>query len=190
MEFEKLKEIIVDVLNVGEEDVKMESTFVDDLGADSLDIFQIIMGIEEAFDIEIENEDAEKIVTVGDAVEQIDKHLALPYTVKVMDYNKNEEVDIKIKSFKKILAIIKNSKRYNPMDQILRFKPGFKVTDLIDISGCKNLTELNIYNSFALLKITKPGKAGTDIGSEKSPQSTRVDDYVISVRKISKYADI
>ena len=71
MEFEKLKEIIVDVLNVGEEDVKMESTFVDDLGADSLDIFQIIMGIEEAFDIEIENEDAEKIVSVGDAVEQI-----------------------------------------------------------------------------------------------------------------------
>lgn len=71
MEFEKLKEIIVDVLNVGEEEVKMESTFVDDLGADSLDIFQIIMGIEEAFDIEIENDDAEKIVTVGDAVEQI-----------------------------------------------------------------------------------------------------------------------
>ena len=71
MEFERLKEIIVDVLNVGEEDVKMESTFVDDLGADSLDIFQIIMGIEEAFDIEIENEDAEKIVTVVDAVEQI-----------------------------------------------------------------------------------------------------------------------
>ena len=71
MEFERLKEIIVDVLNVGEEDVKMESTFVDDLGADSLDIFQIIMGIEEAFDIEIENEDAEKIVSVGDAVEQI-----------------------------------------------------------------------------------------------------------------------
>ena len=71
MEFEKLKEIIVDVLNVSEEDIKMETTFVDDLGADSLDIFQIIMGIEEAFDIEIENEDAEKIVTVGDAVEQI-----------------------------------------------------------------------------------------------------------------------
>ena len=71
MEFEKLKEIIVDVLNVAEEDIKMETTFVDDLGADSLDIFQIIMGIEDAFDIEIENEDAEKIVTVGDAVEQI-----------------------------------------------------------------------------------------------------------------------
>ena len=49
----------------------MDTTFVDDLGADSLDIFQIIMGIEEEFDIEIDNEDAEKIVTVGDAVEQI-----------------------------------------------------------------------------------------------------------------------
>ena len=71
MEFEKLKEIIIDVLNVSEEDIKMETTFVDDLGADSLDIFQIIMGIEEAFDVEIANEDAEKIVTVGDAVEQI-----------------------------------------------------------------------------------------------------------------------
>ena len=71
MEFEKLKEIIVDVLNVMEEDITLETTFVDDLGADSLDVFQIIMGIEEAFDIEIENEDAEKIVTVGDAVDQI-----------------------------------------------------------------------------------------------------------------------
>ncbi len=71
MEFQKLKEIIVDVLNVDEDDIKMETTFVDDLGADSLDIFQIIMGIEETFDIEIENEDAERIVTVGDAVEQI-----------------------------------------------------------------------------------------------------------------------
>ena len=71
MEFEKLKEIIIDVLNVMEEDITLETTFVDDLGADSLDVFQIIMGIEEAFDIEIDNEDAEKIVTVGDAVEQI-----------------------------------------------------------------------------------------------------------------------
>ena len=71
MEFQKLKEIIVDVLNVDMDDVTMETTFVDDLGADSLDIFQSIMGIEEAFDIEIENEEAEKIVTVGDAVEKI-----------------------------------------------------------------------------------------------------------------------
>lgn len=71
MEFEKLREIIVDVLNVSEEDVTMESTFVDDLGADSLDLFQIIMGVEEEFGIEIENEEAEKITTVSDAVEQI-----------------------------------------------------------------------------------------------------------------------
>lgn len=71
MEFEKLKTIIADVLNLDENDIHMDSTFVDDLGADSLDIFQIIMGIEETFDIEIDNEDAEKIATVGDAVEQI-----------------------------------------------------------------------------------------------------------------------
>ena len=71
MEFEKIKEIIVDVLNASEEDITMDTTFVDDLGADSLDVFQIIMGIEETFDIEIDNEEVEKIVTVGDAVEQI-----------------------------------------------------------------------------------------------------------------------
>ncbi len=71
MEFEKLQEIIADVLNVEAGDITMETTFVDDLGADSLDIFQIIMGIEETFDIEIDNDDAEKIITVGDAVEQI-----------------------------------------------------------------------------------------------------------------------
>ena len=71
MELEKLKKIIAEVLNVDENEVKPESTFVDDLGADSLDVFQIIMGIEEEFDIEIPNEQAEKIVTVADAVEQI-----------------------------------------------------------------------------------------------------------------------
>ena len=71
MEFEKLQGIIADVLNVDASDITMETTFVDDLGADSLDIFQIIMGIEEEFDIEIDNDDAENIVTVGDAVEQI-----------------------------------------------------------------------------------------------------------------------
>ena len=63
MEFEKLRDIIVEVLNVDETEVTMESTFIDDLGADSLDVFQIIMGIEEEFDIEIPNEEAEKIVT-------------------------------------------------------------------------------------------------------------------------------
>lgn len=71
MEFEKLKEIIADVLNVNADEITEDTTFVDDLGADSLDIFQIIMGIEETYDIEIDNEEAEKIVTVGDAVEQI-----------------------------------------------------------------------------------------------------------------------
>ena len=73
MEFEKLKKIIVEVLNVDESEVKLESTFIDDLGADSLDVFQIIMGLEEEFDIEIPSDEAEKIVTVGDAVEQIKK---------------------------------------------------------------------------------------------------------------------
>ncbi|HIZ79134.1 MAG TPA: acyl carrier protein [Candidatus Lachnoclostridium stercorigallinarum] len=71
MEFEKLQSIIGEVLNIEPEEITMESTFVDDLGADSLDIFQIIMGIEEEFDIEIPNEEAERIVSVGDAVEQI-----------------------------------------------------------------------------------------------------------------------
>ena len=71
MEFEKLRDIIVEVLNVDENEVTMESTFIDDLGADSLDVFQIIMGIEEEFDIEIPTEEAEKIASVGDAVEAI-----------------------------------------------------------------------------------------------------------------------
>ena len=73
MEFEKLQAIIADVLNVPKDDITPETTFVDDLGADSLDIFQIIMGIEEEFDFEIDNEEAEKITTVQDAVEQIKK---------------------------------------------------------------------------------------------------------------------
>lgn len=71
MEFDKLKVIIADVLNVDVSEITEETTFVDDLGADSLDVFQIIMGIEEEFDIEIDNEQAERIITVGDAVEQI-----------------------------------------------------------------------------------------------------------------------
>ena len=71
MEFEKLKKIVAEVLNVDENEITMDSTFVDDLGADSLDIFQIIMGIEEEFDIEIPQEVAENITAVADAVEQI-----------------------------------------------------------------------------------------------------------------------
>ena len=71
MEFEKLQKIISEVLNVDADEITMDTTFVDDLGADSLDVFQILMGIEEEFDIEIANEVAEDIVTVSDAVEQI-----------------------------------------------------------------------------------------------------------------------
>ncbi len=71
MEFEKLQQIIAEVLNVDVDEITPDTTFVDDLGADSLDVFQIIMGIEEEFDIEIPTEEAEKIVTVGDAAEQI-----------------------------------------------------------------------------------------------------------------------
>ena len=71
MEFEKLQNIIADVLNVDKQEITMETRFVDDLQADSLDIFQIMMGIEEEFDIEIPTEDVEQIVSVGDAVEQI-----------------------------------------------------------------------------------------------------------------------
>ena len=71
MEFEKLAKIIAEVLNVDANEITLDTTFVDELGADSLDVFQIIMGIEEEFDIEIPNEEAEKIVSVGDAVEAI-----------------------------------------------------------------------------------------------------------------------
>ena len=70
-EFEKLKEIIADILNVDPNEIEMETTFVDDLGADSLDVFQIIMGIEEEFGIEVDAEVAEKIKTVEEAVNLI-----------------------------------------------------------------------------------------------------------------------
>lgn len=71
MEFEKLKQIIADVLNVDPEEITMDTTFTDDLGADSLDVFQIIMGIEEEFGFEVPPEKAEKISTVEEAVEMI-----------------------------------------------------------------------------------------------------------------------
>lgn len=71
MELEKLKKVIAEVLNVDPDEITPETTFMDDLGADSLDVFQIIMGIEEEFDIEIPAEKAEKITTVEEAVEMI-----------------------------------------------------------------------------------------------------------------------
>mgnify|MGYP000747907717 CR=1 FL=1 len=61
MEFDKIKNIISEVLSIDADGITEETTFVDDLGADSLDVFQIIMGLEEEFDIEIPNEEAEKI---------------------------------------------------------------------------------------------------------------------------------
>ncbi len=72
--FDKLKEILVDVLGVKEEDIKAESKFVDDLGADSLDLVELIMSFEDKFSIEISDEDAEKIVTVKNALDYIDAH--------------------------------------------------------------------------------------------------------------------
>lgn len=71
MEFEKLKKIIAEVLNVDPDEITMETTFQDDLGADSLDVYQIIMGLEEEFDIEIPAESAEQVTTVEEAVEMI-----------------------------------------------------------------------------------------------------------------------
>ncbi|MBQ7076793.1 MAG: acyl carrier protein [Lachnospiraceae bacterium] len=73
MEFEHLKEIISEVMGVDAKDITMDTTFIDDLGADSLDVYQIIMGIESEFDIEISDDIAPTIKTVGDAVEQIRK---------------------------------------------------------------------------------------------------------------------
>ncbi len=73
MELEKLQEIISEVLNIETNLITEDSKFVDDLGADSLDVFQIIMGIEEELDLEIDNEDIENIETVGDVMEEINK---------------------------------------------------------------------------------------------------------------------
>jgi acyl carrier protein len=71
MEFDKVKEIVADQMGISADDITMESSFTDDIGADSLDIFQIISELEDAFDIEFANDDAENIKTVGDAVEYI-----------------------------------------------------------------------------------------------------------------------
>lgn len=73
--FEKVKGIIVEQLGVAESAVAMEASFIDDLGADSLDIVELIMALEEEFDIEIPDADAEKVVTVGDVVDYIKDHM-------------------------------------------------------------------------------------------------------------------
>ena len=71
MAYDKVKKIVVEQLGVEESEIQMESSFIEDLGADSLDIVELIMALEEEFDIEIPDSDAEKITTVGDAVEYI-----------------------------------------------------------------------------------------------------------------------
>ncbi len=72
--FEKIKEIIVERLSVNEKDVLKEASFIDDLGADSLDTVELVMALEEEFGLEIPDEEAEKIATVGDAVKYIENH--------------------------------------------------------------------------------------------------------------------
>ena len=74
--FERVKAIIVEQLGVTDTSVTMEASFIDDLGADSLDIVELVMAIEEEFDIEIPDSDAEKVVTVGDVVDYIKEHVA------------------------------------------------------------------------------------------------------------------
>ena len=69
--FEKVKEVIMDQLAVEDDAVKMETSFIDDLGADSLDIVELIMALEEEFDLQIPDSEAEKIMSVGDVVEYI-----------------------------------------------------------------------------------------------------------------------
>lgn len=73
--FEKVKSIIVEQLGVTETSVTMEASFIDDLGADSLDIVELVMALEEEFDIEIPDADAEKVVTVGDVVDYIKENV-------------------------------------------------------------------------------------------------------------------
>ena len=71
MVFEKIREIVAEQLGISEDEIKMETNFIDDLGADSLDLFQVIMELEEEFDVKVE--DVENIKTVQDAVEFIEK---------------------------------------------------------------------------------------------------------------------
>ena len=70
--FDRVKKVVVDQLDVNPDEVTPEASFVDDLGADSLDVVELVMGLEEEFDLEIPDEDAEKITTVGHAVSYID----------------------------------------------------------------------------------------------------------------------
>ena len=74
--FDRVKKVVVEQLEVDEKQVTLDASFVDDLGADSLDVVELVMGLEEEFDVEIPDEDAEKIAKVGDAVTYIDEKSA------------------------------------------------------------------------------------------------------------------
>lgn len=76
MEVDKLKEIIGNVMNIETDTITEETTFIDDLGADSLDIFQIVLSLEEEYDVEFDNEEIEEIQSVKDAVEVLKKAIA------------------------------------------------------------------------------------------------------------------
>ena len=81
--FDKVKEIIVEQLGVAEDSVTTEASFIDDLGADSLDIVELIMALEEEFDMEIPDADAEKVVTVGDVVDYIKENIQYKINIKL-----------------------------------------------------------------------------------------------------------
>ena len=74
MEFEKLQNIIAEVLNVEADEITLNTTFVDDLGADSLDLFEMVMSLEDTCGVEIPTEDLETMVTVGDVAEYLEQH--------------------------------------------------------------------------------------------------------------------
>ena len=118
MEFEKIQKIISEVLGVDEDSVTMETTFVDDLGADSLDVFQIIMAIEEELDIEIANEAAEKIVTVAKANgSEVSGPIPLPTNREIVTIlrsphvNKDSREQFETRTHKRLIDIMKPSQK-------------------------------------------------------------------------------
>ena len=75
MELEKLKKVIAEVLSVDPEEITMDTTFIDDLGADSLDTIELVMALEQAFNTDIPDEEAEQLTTVGDAISYVEKKI-------------------------------------------------------------------------------------------------------------------
>lgn len=114
-----------------------------------------------------------------DAVKQLDAILELPYTCKVYDNTKKTEVDIKIKTFKKIHALINNHRRYRLVEPVLRFKQGAKLNDLLDVSGCKDLRRVSINNNLVWLELSKG-----NIGDGKIyPHMAQLGDWIVSILK-------